>query len=239
MNTNPSKPFFARESVWMALILILLGLRVAQAALPNAEEVYHYREVTGKSVKTAEWRLRKAEGFTLTYTSPTQRHVTTTGPDYATRRWTVTADSGQTDFTAERIGRTIHLHGRFKGQAVDKDLAIDDAPWYQATSLSLRGFIASDDRTRVFWTIRYGTLSVHKIKAIKQGTEPVDPPDGRHARMHIRLTLTGLLAPFWKSDYWFSLPDGIFQTFRGPSGPPGAPMTTICRLGDQENGCLY
>lgn len=139
MNTNPSKPFFARESVWMALILILLGLRVAQAALPNAEEVYHYREVTGKSVKTAEWRLRKAEGFTLTYTSPTQRHVTTTGPDYATRRWTVTADSGQTDFTAERIGRTIHLHGRFKGQAVDKDLAIDDAPWYQATSLSLRG----------------------------------------------------------------------------------------------------
>jgi hypothetical protein len=86
--------------------------------------------------------------------------------------------------------------------------------------------IASDAAERLFWTIRCDTLTAHKIKAIKKGVEKVDTADNM---LHIRLTLPGLLAPLWKSDYWFALPEGVFFRFQGPSGPPGSSMTTVMR----------
>jgi hypothetical protein len=47
--------------------------------------------------------------------------------------------------------------------------------------------------------------------------------------LRIHLTLPGILAPFWKSDYWFALPEGVFFRFKGTSGPPGSPMIIVTR----------
>ena len=88
----------------------------------------------------------------------------------------------------------------------------------------------SDETQQVFWTIRYNTLKAHKVKAIKKGVESIASIDGPKELLHIRLSLTGLLSPFWKSDYWFSLPEFVFYRFKGPSGPPGSPMTVITRM---------
>ena len=198
-------------------------------AMDTTEEVYHYQEVTGESVKEVAWQICKGATYILTYASPAERHVTTTGPDYDTRRWQVTADNGRTYFSAERTGRAILVRGTFKGEPVDKRLEIDECPWYQATSLSLRELVASIDSERVFWTIRIDTLTAHKIRAIKQGIESIEADGVEIALLRIRLTLPGLLAPFWKSDYWFALPEGIFFRFKGPSGPPGSPMTIVNR----------
>jgi hypothetical protein len=201
-------------------------------AMDSTEEVYHYQEVTGESVKEVAWQLCKGATYILTYASPVERHVTTTGPDYDTRRWQVTADNGRTYFSAERTGRAILVRGTLKGEPVDKRLEIDECPWYQATSLSLRELVASIDSERVFWTIRIDTLTAHKIRAIKQGIEPIETAGVKKMLLRIRLTLPGLLAPFWKSDYWFALPEGIFFRFKGPSGPPGSPMTIVTRTTD-------
>jgi hypothetical protein len=156
--------------------------------------------------------------------------VTTTDRGYRTIRWQVTDASDGTDFVAERRGDTIVIEGRFKGESVRKTLTVDDAPWYQATSLSLRGLIASNLSELVFWTIRPDTLTPHKIKAVKKETETAASEKNPEELQHIRLRATGMLAPFWKSDYWFTLPRGIFQRFEGPSGPPGSPMTVVTRL---------
>ncbi|BBO86093.1 hypothetical protein DSCO28_66590 [Desulfosarcina ovata subsp. sediminis] len=216
----------------MGIIFLVAGLwqAMATASAIGPEEVHHYREITGKSVKTVEWRLSKGDPMILTYTSPGERYVTATGPDYDTRRWRVAADNGRTALIAERVGAAITIRGRFKGDTVNKVLAIDDAPWYQATSLSLRQLVASEAKEKCFWTIRIDTLSAHKIKAIKKGVENLNKNACQQSLMHIRLTLTGFLAPFWKSDYWFALPGGIFDRFKGPSGPPGSPMTTVTRM---------
>jgi hypothetical protein len=103
----------------------------------------------------------------------------------------------------------------------------DTAPWYQATSLSLRALIASGDTERVFWTIRSDTLTVNKIRAVKNGRASVEFGGSQKELMHIRLTLPGMLAPFLKSNYWFTLPGAVFYRFSGPSGPPGSPMTEV------------
>jgi len=200
----------------------------ATSAIP-AEEAYQYREVTGKSIKEVNWQLTKGDTFVLTYTAPGERYVTVTGPGYDTIRWSVTNDIEQTELSAQRQGNAIVLSGRFRGRPIHKTLEIDDGPWYQATSLSLRALIASGDSERVFWTIRYETLTAHRIKAIKKEMETAESNDHHLPLLHIRLTLPGLMAPFWKSDYWFSMPDGIFFRFEGPSGPPGSPTTTVTR----------
>ncbi|MFO7714527.1 hypothetical protein [Desulfosarcina sp.] len=217
---------------WMVCLvgaLFCAAAATSVAAPEMPEEIHFYREVTGESVKEVSWRLRKGALLVLTYSSPVERHVTTTGPDYDTRHWQVVAENGQTDLSAERMNHTIVVHGRFEGSPVDKRLEIDDSPWYQATSLSLREMVSSDDTERVFWTIRSDTLTAHKIRAIKKGVETIDLDGNRKELLRIRLTLLGMLAPFWKSDYWFAAPEGIFYRFKGPSGPPGSPMTVVTR----------
>ena len=211
------------------LFVVCLTSEIAATATPVSvipDEVYHYREVTGNTVKAVEWRLRKGDLLTLTTRSRREQYVTVTDSNYDTRRWKASTADGVTDFTAKRDGRTIVVSGRFKGEPVKKVLAIDNCPWYQATSLSLREMIASGDPERLFWTIRCDTLTVHKLRAINKGVERLESADNM---LHIRLTLPGLLAPFWKSDYWFALPEGVFFRFQGPSGPPGSPLTTVTR----------
>jgi hypothetical protein len=220
---------------WIAFLVSAWLCSQASASPPAAqfmEERYHYQEVTGGAVKEVTWALGKGEHSTLTYTSPDERHTTTVGPGYDTLCWQVITENGKTHFTAERIGQSILVRGTFKGEPVDKRLEIDERPWYQATSLSLRGMVAADDSERVFWTIRLDTLTAHKIRAINKGVEFIESDGGQKELLRIRLTLPGMLAPFWKSDYWFSLPEGIFFRFEGPSGPPGSPMTVVKRTVD-------
>ena len=200
---------------------------VRQPVYAAHEEVYQYRQITGNTSKDLEWHLTEADRYRLVCSSPNARNVTITDGDYDTRCWHKTSADGKTRLKAERIGQTIAIRGRFEGNSIEKILHIDDCPWYQATSLSLREFVASTDTERLFWIIRPTTLTVHKIKAIKKGVEQIAATD--HL-LRIRLTLTGLLAPFWKSDYWFALPEGVFFRFQGPSGPPGSPLTTITRM---------
>jgi hypothetical protein len=211
------------------LLAISLTIAVTIAGFPvyaSHDEVYRYREESGDTIKDVQWHLTKDDQYTLTCSSPDAKHITVTDNKYNTRRWQMSSTDGDTLLMAERTGQTIAIHGRFEGHTVDKILTIDDHPWYQATSLSLREFVASADTQRLFWTIRLKTMKIYKLKAIKKD---VEPSEANGDLLHIRLTLPGLLSPFWKSDYWFALPDGVFYRFQGPSGPPGSPLITVTR----------
>jgi len=206
----------------------LAPMAESAATAPRAAvEVHHYREVTGDSVKEVTWQLQRGDALVLTYSSPTERHVTTTGRAYNTLRWKVVDSASDTDLIATRKENTITIEGRFKGQTVEKTLEIDACPWFQATSLSLRDLIASSDNERSFWTIRLDTLSVHKLKATKKEVQEIESGGTWRQVQRVRLRPDGFLAPFWKSDYWFTLPENVFYRFEGPSGPPGSPMTIV------------
>ncbi|BBO68420.1 hypothetical protein DSCA_23500 [Desulfosarcina alkanivorans] len=133
----------------------------------RAGEAYHYRETTGKAVTNGRGDSPGGSLLTLACTSLNEQHTTTTRHDYDTVRWRVSAGKGRTAFLAERDKNTIVIHGMLSGQPVDKVLKVDNATWYRAASLSLRELVASDDSERVFWTIRYDTLTAHKIRTIK------------------------------------------------------------------------
>jgi hypothetical protein len=214
----------------LRLLAILLGVSVlpcTSASGDTSENVFFYKEYKGADVKRIEWRLKKGDGYTLSCKSSGEHHITTVGSDYDTSRWQVFAHDNRTKFVAQRDQNTIVVRGLFKGKPLEKTIHIDHHPWYQATSLSLRKLIASVDSEKVFWTIRFDNLSVHKLKASKVDIEEMASRGEVRRFQRIRLNLTGLLKPFWKSDYWFSLPNGIFYRFEGPSGPPGSPLTTV------------
>ena len=196
-------------------------------ASPLADEVHHYREVTGDSIKEVTWQLHRGDALVLTYSSPTERHTTTTNQDYHTIRWEAVEKEVQTHVVAMRNGDVITIDGRFNGETVHKTLKIDGTPWFQATSLSLRELVATSDSQREFWTIRFDTLTAHKLMAAKKGIKTIESDGLKKQIQRIRLRPAGLLAPFWQSDYWFMLPDNVFYRFEGPSGPPGSPMTVV------------
>jgi hypothetical protein len=224
-----------KTGLLMLVAIILLNFQNSNAltlSKSTFDEFYHFRKVTGEYIENTSWHLRKGDSLVLTYSSPGEHHVTMTSMRYDTIRWTVLNKDEQTDLMAQRYDDIIVIKGRFKGQPIEKTLTIDSGPWYQATSLSLRDLIASDDTERIFWTIRYDTLTAHRIRAVKQSQETVQMVGNQLSLIHIRLTLPGMLAPLWKSNYWFSLPDGVFFRFEGPSGPPGMPKTTVTRVAD-------
>jgi hypothetical protein len=217
----------AHRLVWLlAVSLTIVSPIAGRLVYASQDEVYRYRESNGDTIKNVQWRLTKGDRYTLICSSPDAEHITVTDGKYNTRRWQMDSADGETQLVAERVGQTIVMRGRFEGKAVDKVLPTDDCPWYQATSLSLREFVASADTERLFWTIHLKTMKAYKIRAIKKEVERSDVNDDL---LHIRLTLPGLLAPFWKSDYWFALPDGVFYRFQGVSGPPGSPTITVTR----------
>lgn len=72
----------------------MLNVRSAPAQSSHPHEIHTDIEQTGEAVKEVTWTLENEDTFTLTYLSPMERHVTTTGLDYDTRRWDVTGKNG-------------------------------------------------------------------------------------------------------------------------------------------------
>lgn len=215
------------------LLAVLTGSLNADGSkvMPDSQdEIYHYQEITGDFSKDITWQLRKSDDFILSYSSPDEHYVTTTDLNYNTLSWKVIDETKSTDFIAERVGKTIKITGVFNGLPVKKSLEIDNRDWYQATSFSLRHLILSKESETTFWTIRFNTLTAHKIKAVKKEITANNDDGNKKKLLRIRLGLTGLMTPFWKSDYWFSMPESVFFKFKGPSGPPGYPLTTVIRV---------
>lgn len=192
-----------------------------------AVESYRYEEIIGGVVKGIRWCVNKSEPVRLLYQNKEEKYITRTDESSATVEWEMEKKSEDTCLHARRQPRAIVIQGRLKGRRIAKELTIDDAPWYQATSWSLRAFVLSSQDEIRFWTVRNETLEVHKIRAVKKHHEILDLNGKKEDAVQVELRLTGLLAPFWKSSYWFRATDGVFLRFEGPSGPPGSPVMVV------------
>lgn len=213
----------AGKRIIMGLVLFqtLVLFLPATKANQKAQQVRHYIEQKGAETHQILWSLLNNNGFDLTYKKETTTHLTHTDEDFATLTWVMKDTAHHTDLTAKRKENSIVITGRFKGQAIDKHISVDEAPWFQATSLSLQNFATSHQKSIKFWTLRTDNLKAYKLRASKNGYEEL-PFNGAPCKMvKVRLNLSGWLAPFWKSFYWFKADDGLFFRFEGPGDPYG------------------
>jgi hypothetical protein len=85
----------------------------------------------------------------------------------------------------------------------------------------LQGFVNSEQKMVKFWTLRPNELKAYKLKARKVGHETLKIANESMDTIKVELRLTGWLAPFWNSFYWFRAKDGLFVKFEGPTDATG------------------
>jgi hypothetical protein len=224
------------------MVLVLLYGLVYGPGYASAVESYHYEESIGNVEKEIQWCVDKSYPVRLLYQSKEEMHITQTNASSDTVQWVMERNDEDTSIHACRRPHAIIIQGRWKGHQINKKLPVDDAPWYQATSWSLRAFVLSPQEAIRFWTVRIDTLRAYKIKAVKKRRMILNLNGVKEKAVEVELRLGGMLSLFWKSSYWFRQSDGVFLRFEGPSGPPGAPEMVVvyrgpatpCKMGVSE-----
>ena len=208
-------------------ILLVLLFTINATAMQNVQIVRHYIEKKGSSEEKIRWCLSQKEGFSLTYKRATEIHVTKTDKNLATLSWTMDDSVRECSVIAERKNNTIFLQGNIKGQPINESIKVDDCPWFQASSLSLKDFVISNKKQIKFWILRPKTLKAYKLKAEKLGIEDLQLKDRTMKTVKIRLSLDGWRSQLWSSTYWFSARDGLFLRFEAKTDRLGTEKVTV------------
>ncbi len=208
--------------------LAFLYAFISYAHIATADEIesHTYLKTIGKKSEKVQWCVQKSETFEMLYSTKRETSLTKTDQKMSTILWSKINSAQKTNLSALRKEEEIHIKGVFKGEPVDKKVMIDKAPWYQATSWSLRNFILSEEQSKEFWMLRTTTLKPYKVLVKKIGEETMADA-GQTQTIKAELRIQGFLSHFWKSNYWFRKSDGVFIRFEGASGPPGAPLAVV------------
>lgn len=221
----------------VSLMCLVFSEGLAQHA---AVEAHRYVEENGTTRQEVQWCLTRTNdsGSQLVYHTSQQTHLTRTDAALHTQAWSMRDHREETDVEVLRQGNSLVVQGRWRGAVILKQIELDDSPWFQATSLSLRPFILSGQAAVSFWTLRPDTLKAYKITATRQGVESLSVPSGQTSAVRVELRLGGLLAPFWRGRYWFRASDGLFLRFDGSGDASGRFPATVVYAGPSDTGCL-
>jgi hypothetical protein len=199
-------------------LLLLVGLG---ALLPA--ETLTYREVEGDAVATHVLSILPERGgfrveLTTTRSGGAVRQTFRTRSDLTTLEWTFSDPARQMELAAAIQGEKIVLSGFFKDKKVDKRFDAAGAPWNQLFQMGLGPFALANGKKMQFRSIGTqgpGELKIGKMTVTRKEDETIELGGLRIAAVHLRISLSGLLAMFWHGDYWFRKEDGRFLRYRG------------------------
>lgn len=213
------------------LRILCLGLCLIPGLVPAAQEQHRYLETTGSRTVAFDWSVAQdGNGLRIVASEPGNRFLTLCDETGITNLWQL--NDGRHDIRAKRSGDRLILRGTRDGQPYSEEHTLDAAPWYQALSYSLRVWLESAADSTEFWTLRPDTLEAVKLSARRIGVEPLQTRAGTVEAVHVQVRARGMLAPFWKADYWFRADNHLFVKYQAVNGLPGSPETVIELLPD-------
>ncbi len=182
-----------------------------------------YRETEGDAVTTHVIRVQpEGDGFRVELSSDRPsgalRQSFRVGADLSTREWSFSDPGREMDLAASVQGGRIVLSGSFRGKKVDKRFAAGGAPWNQLFQVGLSPFVLANGRETAFRSIGTqgpGELKIGKMSVARKGEEVIEVAGRKVEAVHVRISLSGLLAMFWHGDYWYRRSDGLFLRYRG------------------------
>ncbi len=227
---------------WQSLPAVVLGVIFfsfpCAKADPIAQHTRYFTEQNGGARHKVVWFLSpQTEGYQLLYLKETQVNTTLVDQNMRTLLWTMDDAQTASDLRAERKNNLITIQGNLNGRPIHKDIKIDNAPWFQATTLSLKTLVTSEQNEIEFWTLRPGTLKAYKLKATKVGCEQLNIAGQTIQAVKVQLQLSGWLAPFWKSYYWFDAENGLFVRFNGQTDSGAEAFYSIDYSGPASPTC--
>ncbi len=224
-------------SVKGLLVIIVLSFWVVLPYDTEAEStsrVYTYQERVGDKIIPFYWKTEHQDDHVniLVYEEE-KSFVNICRLDGATKQWRFTYKNRH-EISVLREGNTLRISGMKEGKSLDQDYEIDDRPWFQPLSYSLREFLDSDKTQISFWTIRIDSLKPVALVAQKIGDEIVTVQGKAVIAQKVELRADGFYSHFWHADYWFRKKDNIFLIYRGVHGLPGTDETVVTLIGASE-----
>jgi hypothetical protein len=216
---------------FFAVYIFVLFFASLAKANNDTNIVRYYIEKCGDTAKQVCWCLTGQKGYQLTYQTTDECHVTETDDSLATLSWQMTKTSQKFSMKSIRQENAILIDGEDEGKIIQKHIEIDDTPWFQATSLSLRNFILSNRTEIEFLTLIPQVYDVYKMKATKSGTEKLVIHNQTIETVRVEMKLAGILGSIWKGHYWYRARDGAFMRFTGPANIAGTEQMVVSFTG--------
>lgn len=189
-------------------------------------QICYYVIKNGATEDYCRWRLEEGDRYVSTIETKDSTNTAVLQDEFNTLKWNMVSNGTRTDITAINNGDHINLEGMFNGESIKESIPIDDCPWFQSMSVSLKLILSSGVSKIYFWSIRTDNLKAYKMVATRKDVEPLWI-DGRQVNARrIEIRPKGFLSAFWKGDCWFS-EDGQFIKYKGQGWGPGTPPTEI------------
>ena len=225
---------YSRSSIHLVTLLkycllaaLWLSASTCYAANTHLER-YLYKETVGASSHVYSWKATEGKDghIKVNVEEQNQSSVYFCTADGRTLKWQTHRGSNES-VTVERQGNVLHIHGIHDGKPYDKTVQIDNRPWYQLLSISLRPYLRSTAGTTSCWMIRTDNLEVVSLKSQKQGLEDIVVNGNRASAQKVLVRANGLFAAFWHATYWYRASDKVFLRYASILGPPGTDETTV------------
>ncbi|WP_028581326.1 hypothetical protein [Desulfogranum japonicum] len=210
-----------------AAVLGMVAAGTVFAGLLSQAGSFVYREQTGDTVHEYVWQLKHlGDQVVITSREPGKFFQTTCAPDGSTLSWEFKGNDGSR-VIARRHGDKLIVERNGKGQKEESTETLDERPWYQPLSYSLRAVAEGEPAVSSFWMIRPDTLEVVSLTAEKKKCGTVEVNQGAVPACEVEIRKEGLFASFWHASYWFRQNDKQFVRYEAVHGAPGTPETVI------------
>lgn len=179
------------------------------------EGVYRYQKMSGEEKGDFLWTLRYYPEFAeiIVHDQETTMINRCEG-DGKTLYWEVQDGSGGTTI-ARRSGNSLTVQMQNSESSQEQTYQLDQRPWFQPFSYSLRPFLISEAQSISFWTIRQDKMKPVVLEATKQSFETLLLQGSEIEAIKVEVRLTGFFAPFWRGTYWYRSSDGLFLKYEG------------------------
>lgn len=190
--------------------------------------VHSYSETVGNASTYFYWQMEETgRQRTISVQEKNKTFVISCSDKGETRRYQVEDSDNNHDILAERQDDELVISGIRNGKVYSETVKLDERPWYQALSYSLRTFLESENESMTFWTIRNDTFEVTSLQAEKKGEEEILVHGEKMNAHKVVLRAEGFYASFWHGTYWYRKGDMLFLMYRSVHGLPGTPETVV------------
>lgn len=134
--------------------------------------------------------------------------------DGETIYWFARNKKDGSEISAVRANDELIITVSVAGSQTTTAQKIKDLPWFQPLSYSLRNFLAADQSSITFYSIRMDTNKVVKLEANKIGFEQIILDNQIKSATKVEIRATGAFSAFWYGICWYDDENGLFLKFR-------------------------
>ncbi len=193
-----------------------------------SQEMIYVSTTSGEETIQEISRVLKGPSQIIEIQEPHQYSKHLFCPRGSTETWIHRNDRENTQFVAKRQDNSIRIEGTFKGEKLQKTVAIDEDAWINKMDFGLSHFAMSEEETMTYWTLKLADLEPLHFRAEKLGAERLQINGRQVEAIKIKITLKNfLLSKLWSAHLWYRSSDGLFLKYEGAKGRPGTPVTTI------------